>query len=385
MKREDIVFFKTRKLENLDFLSNSPPQVFIGSKLYPRANIGILSPSEPLNNVQLLYAPNQWTELGLSIKEILNLRNQLINSRFQVNSMKENNRFLDRSKEVGMAYKPTDLEIHLKKTPRYQKENDKITIPINLTAPLKTFRITENPKISRKVDKVVDDTDMKAKDALIYLYKNNFNEHFLQQLLSIGVLGLKKNRRIVPTRWGITATDDTIGKELLKEIRNYPTIDDYRFFYDKYLGNHYFILFLPILFSYELFEYSSRYGKVTGEWTDFEDYFGRKTYASSSVGGYYSVRLSILEYLKKIKRQASVFIIRYETEEYWANLGVWCTRNCTRRAMNKKYISFYNRENALDFMKNFIFNKMKQDVVPIMKKSKLLNQIREQKALKEFF
>ena len=385
MKRDDIAFFRTRKLENLDFLSNSPPQVFIGSKLYPRANIGVLSPSEPLNNIQLLSAPNQWTELGLSIKEILNLRNQLINSRFQINSMKENNKFLDRSKEVGMAYKPTDLEIHLKKTPRYQKENDKITTPINITAPLKTFKITQNPKIPRKVDKVVNDIDLKAKDALMYLYKNNFNEHYLQQLLSIGVLGLKKNRKLIPTKWGITATDDTLGKELLKEIRNYPTIENYRLFYDNYLGNHYFILLLPNLFSYELFEYGISYGNLTGEWTDFEDYFGRKNYASNSVGGYYAVRLSILEYLKKIKKQGSDLFIRYETEEYWANLGVWVTRNCSRRAMDNKPLSFYSRENALDFMKNFIFNKMKQDVVPIMKKSKLLNQIREQKALKEFF
>jgi len=385
MKREDVVFFRTRKLENLDFFSNSPPQVFIGSKLYPRANIGVLSPSEPIDRVQLLYAPNKWTELGLSIKEILGLRNQLINSRFQVSSMKENTMFLDRAREVGMAYKPTDLEIHLKKIPKYQRENDKIIVPISLTAPLKTFKLTENPKIHTKVDKVVDDIDLKAKDALMYLYKNDFNEHFLQQLLSIGVLGLKKNRRLVPTRFSITATDDTIGMELLKEIRDYPAIEDYRLFYDEYLGNHYFILLLPTLFGYELFEYGTRYGKITGEWTDFEDYFGRKNYASSSVGGYYSVRLSVLEYLKKIKRQASVFIIRYETEKYWANLGVWCTRNCARRAMNNKYISFYSRENALDFMKNFIFNRMKQDTSPIMKKSKLLNQVREQKALKEFF
>ena len=385
MKRDDVVFFRTRKLESLDFLSNSPPQVFIGSKLYPRANVGILSPSEPLKQVQLLHSPDEWTEMGLTIKQILNLRNQLINSRFQVNSIKESTKFLDRSREVGMAYKPTDLEIHLKKTPTYQKENDKITIPINLIAPLKNFKIIENPKIPRKVDKVVEDTDLKAKDALMYLYKNNFNEHFLQQLLSIGVIGLKKNRKLVPTRWSITATDDIIGKELLKDVKNYPTIDDYKLFYDKYLGNQYFILLLPTLFNYELFEYGLKYGKIKGEWTDSEDYFGRKEYASNSVGGYYSVRLSVLEYLEKIKRQAAVFIIRYETEEYWANLGVWVTRNCSKRAMNKNYISFYSRENALDFMKEFIFNKLKQDITNVFKRSKLINFIKEQKGLREFF
>lgn len=385
MKRDDVIFFKTRKLEELDFLSNSPPSVFIGSKLkYPNVNIGILTPSQPLKQVNILNNQNEWTNLDLSIKQILSLRNLLINSRYQT-QVKATNKLTDKSQEIGMSQKPIDLELKLKKIPRYNKELDKITKPLTLSAPLKNIRITQNTKIHTKVDKVFSDTDLKASEAINYLYKHEFDESFLQQLLSIGSLGIKKDRRLVPTRWGITATDDIIGKELIKEIKNYNSIDDYRLFFNNYLGNYYFILLLPKLFSYELFEYEMKYGKVTGEWTDFEDYFGRKTYASNSVGGYYSVRLSVLEYLKRIKRQASVFIIRFETEEYWANLGVWVTRNCTKRAMDNKYISFYSRENALDFMKNYIFNKMKQNVDYVFKKSRLLNLIREQKGLREYF
>ena len=117
----------------------------------------------------------------------------------------------------------------------------------------------------------------------------------------------------------------------------------------------------------------------------FEDYYGRKNYASNSVGGYYAVRLAVLGYLRNIRRQASIFVIRYETEEYWANLGVWVCETASKKAMNNEYISFYSRENSLDFMKNFIFNKMRQDVSDVFRRSKLLNMIREQKGLREFF
>src|SRR3989338_1541682 len=283
-----------------------------------------------------------------------------------------------------MASKPADLEINLEKVPRYLKEYDKISKPLLLSAPLKNIRITENPKIHTKVDKVFNDTDLKASEAINYLYNSGFDENFLQQLLTIGSLGLKKNRRLVPTRWGITATDDTIGKEIIKGVKNYNKIDDYRLFFNKYLGNYYFILLMPELFSYELFEYGVRNGEVKGEWTDFEDYFGRKNYASNSVGGYYSVRLSVLEYLRRIKRQAGAFIIRFETEEYWANLGVWVTRSCARRAMGNESVSFHSRESALDFMRNFILNKTRIDVGHVFKKSRLLNYVKEQKGLKEF-
>jgi len=385
MRRDDVQFFRTRKLEELNFLSNSPPSVFIGSKLkYPNVNVGILSPSQPLKQVNLLNDSNEWTNLKLSIREILNLRNQLINSRYTT-QVKISSKLTEKSQEIGMASKPADLEINLEKVPRYLKEYDKISKPLLLSAPLKNIRITENTKIHTKVDKVFNDTDMKASEAINYLYNSGFDENFLQQLLTIGSLGLKKNRRLVPTRWGITATDDTIGKEIMKEVKNYNKIDDYRLFFNKYLGNYYFILLMPELFSYELFEYGIKHGEVKGEWTDFEDYFGRKNYASNSVGGYYSVRLSVLEYLRKIKRQASVFIIRFETEEYWANLGVWVTRNCARRAMDSEFISFHTRENALDFMKNSAMNKMKIDVNYVFKRSKLLNMVKEQRGLKDYF
>jgi len=385
MKRDDVVFFKTRKLEDLDFFSNSPPSVFIGSKLkYPNVNVGVLTPSQPLKQVQLLNNQNAWTNLDLSIKQILNLRNQLINSRYQT-QVKLSNKLTEKSQEIGMSLRPTDLEINLMKKPNYTKEDDKITAPIRLVAPLKNIRITGNTNIHAKVDKVFNDTDLKAAEAINYLYKNEFDKIFLQQLLSIGVLGLKKNRILVPTRWSITSVHDIIGKELIKEVKNNQTIDDYRIFYGYYLGNHYFVLLLPNLFSYELFEYGIRYGQIKDEMTDFEDYYGRKDYASNSVGGYYAVRLAVLEYLKKMKRQASIFIIRYETEEYWANLGVWVCETASRKAMDNKYISFYSRENALDFMKNFIFNKMKQDVSDVFKRSKLLNFIREQKNLFDFY
>ena len=385
MKRDDIIFFRTRKLEELDFLSNSPPSVFIGSKLkYPNVNVGVLTPSQPLKQVNILSNQNEWTNLELSIKQILNLRNQLINSRYQTH-VKTTTRLTEKSQEIGMSLKPTDLEINLIKKPNYTKEDDKITIPIRIVAPLKNIRITENTKIHTKVDKVFSDTDLKAGEAINYLYNNGFDEQFLQQLLSIGTLGLKKNRRLVPTRFAITGVHDIIGKELMKEVKNHQLIEDYRLFYGYYLGNHYFVLLLPNLFSYELFEYGVKYGQIKDEMTDFEDYFGRKDYASNSVGGYYAVRLAVLEYLKKIKRQASIFVIRYETEEYWANLGVWVCETASKKAMNNKYISFYSRENALDFMKNFIFNKMRQDVSDVFRKSKLLNSVKEQKNLFDFY
>ena len=67
--------------------------------------------------------------------------------------------------------------------------------------------------------------------------------------------------------------------------------------------------------------------------TDYEPYSGRKRYAENCAGGFYSVRLAILEKLKKMRRQASVLALRFITGEYFAPLGVWVTRFAARRAL----------------------------------------------------
>ena len=58
----------------------------------------------------------------------------------------------------------------------------------------------------------------------------------------------------------------------------------------------------------------------------------RKKYASNVTGAYYANRLAACEYLEKIKKQASVVIMREIKEEYYAPLGVGILREATRKA-----------------------------------------------------
>ena len=101
--------------------------------------------------------------------------------------------------------------------------------------------------------------------------------------MSVGILGLKKDRKLVPTRWSITATDDIIGKSLISEIKDYSEISSYYSFFGNYLGNYYLILIFPEVWSYELFETyvpsNWNFTKPLRYGTDFEDYYGRKEYA----------------------------------------------------------------------------------------------------------
>jgi len=105
-------------------------------------------------------------------------------------------------------------------------------------------------------------------------------------------LGLKNQRKLVPTRWAITAVDDIIAKNLISAIKNYQKID-YSLYFGSYLGDYYMVLFFPEIWQYELFETylprsSWNQSQIIQSMTDYEPYKGRKSYAEQTGGGYYA-------------------------------------------------------------------------------------------------
>ncbi|MEK6895556.1 MAG: hypothetical protein AABX48_03470 [Nanoarchaeota archaeon] len=387
------VSFKVRDLGNVSKIdSNSPPSIFVGSGLkYPLVNVGILSPLARDENAWLYDDAKYWAENNFGIGDVVKLRDSLLNSRFtsKVSDARLNSKFVEIAKEIAMSSRPVDVEIELKSRLRFEKEKDKILTPQGLKAPLKNARITENVKIDQKVDKVVND-EIKAAEGIEFLYKNNFNEYTLSKILSVGVLGLKKDKKLVPTRWSITATDDMISKALLEKVKGYKWIEDYQLFFGEFLGNQYAIMMFPDVWSFELFElyFPGSSWNPTAEVkasTDMETYDGRKEYAFNTAGGYYATRLPIIEYLNSINRQANVIAVRLETPSYWAALGVWVVRESVRKALNNKVMKFSSKEEMLASVAKIAKIKYNFDIGNVLKQSKLLKQVKTQKRLQQWF
>ena len=384
--------FKVRDLSKISMINSlSPPSVFIGSRLkYPEINVGILSPLEKDENAWVYDDAKYWAENNFEINQVLHLRNSLLNSRFRtkVTDARMNKKFMDLIKDVAISSKPVEVEIELKNRIRSGNEKDKILTPLGMSANFEKAKIIGNVQINKHLDKILND-ELKVSDSMKILYENNFDEYSLSKILSVGVLGLKKDRRLVPTRWSITASDDILGKQLLKKVRDYKWLEDYELFYEEFMGNQYLILMFPNIWSFELFElyFPGSSWNPSAEIkasTDFEGFDGRTKYAFNTAGGYYAARLPILKYLDSIKKQASVVVIRIETPSYWASLGVWVVRESVKKALNKK-IKFSSKKELLDSAKGISKIKYQFDTENIFKTSKLIRSINLQRNLTEYF
>ena len=355
----------------------SAPNVFVGRFGYPKVDVGILN-TESYDSKQ--DNPRLWAQNNFEINDIIKIRATLINSNFR-SQVKgdQKNKFLDVSKEVSMAVKAPDVEVNLKKVPQFNFSLDQELTPYGPSVKLDKARLTENPKIPKKVESVVND-DLKSIQQLKILYNRGFDENYLTKIMSLGNLGIETSKRLVPTRWSITATDDSLGKLILEELRNYSQID-HSIYFGGYLGNYYMVMMFPDAFRYELFEIDVKTGKV---WTDYEDVFGRKTYASITAGGYYASRLPILEKLKSLKKQGSILVLRFVTEDYYIGLGVWVVREATRNSMNTQALKFASKGEMINYARSFAKRQFGLDIDFILERSSLLEQLGKQKKLFDF-
>ncbi|MGD2201154.1 MAG: Nre family DNA repair protein [Candidatus Bathyarchaeota archaeon] len=339
-----------RNIKGRNIDGSSPPSVFVGRFGYPYVNIGPLTPNY-YGDTSILDAPEQW--LGRSIEEIIGFRSQLVRGMYRVNVHKPERagRILDMTRELSLAEHYVETDMKLKKRPRRSFRLDADVQPIGPTAPLDRMEIGYI-KWDRDMEKAHYDTDLKAATATQMLYNEGIPVNQIMRAFSMGSFGVEKNRRLVPTRWSITAVDDILGKDMARQVKAFPFINHYEVYESKHLGNRFEVLLVPDAWAYEAYEawypgtvwnpLSSRVAIIT----DWEGYDGRSKYASMG-GCYYSGRLAVLEHLIKVRRQARVFIIREAYPDYILPVGVWQVRENVRNAMQQPPLVYDTMEEAL--------------------------------------
>jgi len=351
--------FPKIEVKGKEMYGSSPPSIFVGRYGYPKVYAGPVLPPFVSKEVEVLGLSSQL--YGMGIQDIIGKRSTLYrtSSVYDVRHPKEKGGVLEATQLLAMAEKPVDLEVKLVKEVKERPSLDFFHAPLGPRTDAEKARVTENPVVPRKVDYLVEDTDVKATEALTELHRSGIEIDRMQNLLSAGLLGTSARRKMVPTRWSITAVDDTVGKRLMKDVRYFQEIGEYELYENDYLGNHFLILLIPGEWGFEMMELWTKgafWSSGDAVLTDWEPFEGRKTYADNITGGYYAARLAVLEHLYRRRRSAKVLIYREIGPEYWAPLGVWVVRETAREAMRKKVMRFSDLDSSIKAMSERVRN-----------------------------
>jgi hypothetical protein len=375
--RRDCPLFTKTSVPAKQSFGGTTPNLFIGSYGYPTVNVGVLATEQYQGNDD----PRGWTATQTPIQEIIHLRSTLVNSTAPSQVIAPSGPYHELRALVAQSTKPVAIDIELAKPPVFTVQYPTGTSPVGPSVALQRAELAENVHVPTDVEKTLSD-ELTASEQISTLVKRH-DEYYVQKLFSAGLLGQAK--RLVPTRWSITATDDTIGKQQLERIRELPILSEAEAYIGGHYGNTYCILFLPHRFRYELFELlvGTRKAEGTNLWTDYEPFEGRTTYAQDTVGGYYAARLGIGEKLLAKKRQASVLAFRFVDDSYTHPLGVWVVREAVKIALSARPLRFASDELAIAFLKAYAKKKHSFDVAEHVTSSKLLSALR-QKTLGEY-
>src|SRR5256712_2907451 len=206
--------------------------------------------------------------------------------------------------------------------------------PSGPSADIAKVDLTANPSAPRRVDDLVSDTDLRAGEAVTDLYDHGISQSHITRVFSVGLLGTKDRRRLVPTEWSITAVDDILAKSLVREVRSSPWISEFEVASASGLANHVAVLMFPQAFMFEGLEaWNLEANPTPAHHHDLAG--GRTTYPDQIAGAYHATRLPVLDHLASRRRPAGAVVLM-EGYEDWVPPGGWRYREVARGALPKK-------------------------------------------------
>ena len=362
--------------ESQEYGTLTPPSLIISSASYPKTNAYILFPLA--NNQETLKKMEKYQDLAAQgYYEAINIRMRTLGMKREIN-IKSPEKVED-MRLLGMGERKTEIESKVEKvyySPKLKHSYQSYAPFI----PLIKIRNIEygNIKINKHVEKVYYDVDWKANEGIKYLYSHGIDEYKLSRYFSLGVMGTKLERKLVPTKWSITAIDDIIYKHIHHQITNKDTINNIKYYYSEIFYNKYHIFLIPGSWQYELIELCYGKNKIN---QDYENWWGRKDYANNTAGAYYAIRKILIEHLKDINKQAKVLVIR-EVGKNYKSLGVWVVREGVRKAISSPLKNISEKE-----MNRIIreINKRAHILIPTKTEIQKISKVLRHKAQKKLF
>ena len=330
--------------EKLD--GTSPPSVFIGRAGYPRVDVGpMMAPY--WGDTSVLDTPEAWIPGKKAQEDIIRFRLDLVRGKHRVGIGDLEDRLVGKLQEISLAKASVESEAKFRHRPKGFSFNEEHQ-PFGPSAGLDRFEIG-NVKWEPHLQKAYYDTDLKAADAAVGAYNEGVLFSQIQKAFSTGTMGLGKGRKLVPTRWSITAVDSTLADSLFDEVRYFEAIEGYHVYEHASLNNYYAVILTPTPWQYEWIE---AFIHVMGEeemiFADHE-YLRPKSEYSSVGGCYYSCKFAVLEALKRMRKQAGAIVLR-EAYEGYVPLGVFNVRENVRNALRGPHREFFSFRDSLNYV-----------------------------------
>ena len=333
---------------------DTPPSLVVGESGYPHVNVMFQIPPGLHGDESKIHdAPQTWFKTRVKLEDIIELRSKLLAGTLRV---RVDQPWVLYEREISIAAvseKPVASELQLAKQPIPRLVFDGLTAPRGPSAPASKLRITSNPRPPRPLEKLFFD-DMLASEAVVEAFSRGIDVYTIIRGFSAGLLGRLRSRKLVPTRWAITAVDSILGDWLRKQLADAREVSSFEVYKGYYLGNRFIVIVAPggpRSLMIEIWHPSTPWvdGSRPVAITISEKPSGQP---SSIDGGFMAARFAVYNALYEKRKRGTVFIIREILPEYYAPVGNWHIRETVYDAVKSKPVLITD---DIDSVKKFVF------------------------------
>jgi len=313
----------------------TPPSVLVGEAHYPEVPIIFnVPPSVRGDAAKEFDDPLGWWG-KVSLDEIIRRRAQQVASIVKVRVTDPFKLYDNEVSVAAVSLKPVDSEAILRKPPKPKLTFNARLDPLGPAAEAEEVRVVGNASIPQPLEKLMWD-DLPASEGAIELYRRNVDMYTIIRAFSLGLLGRVQRRRLVPTRWAITAVDRALTSYMLRKVRMLPEINDVELYEGEYLGNRFKVILYPgrpLIEWVEVWYPLTVFTQATSKPIIIYNKASPSGKTETMDGGFDAAKFAVVEHLNRRGRKAAAIIIREITPQYYASVGNWHIRETVRNTL----------------------------------------------------
>jgi hypothetical protein len=332
----------------------SPPGIFTESSRYPIMWAGVLGTVQPSEWLSIFDHPEAWR--GLDRKAILRMRQQLYRFVLPVDAKEMTpHSVVDSLQTVALSVSPIAIEVDSPHLPRSELKGIGGQSPMGQLIKCKSLEIVSNPEISR-VAKRICDKDVPSAESVWQLLDYDYTLDQVARMMSVGLLGHKKRRRLVPLRSAYKAVIDSYLTNAVMNLVESPLSSSIRLHASTLHGDSFTVLLRPGEPRVDYLRLESFNGLNTLR-TSFE---GLETQATDPKTSVYADHARFSAYRNMIGNTESSHIVIFHQcrDPHNLILGPWVARAGVRYALDGDGVELDNMENAVTVMNSLLKPKL---------------------------
>jgi hypothetical protein len=328
----------------------SPPGICVKSGKYPMLEAGFLASTEPLEHLSIYDFPEAWQ--GLDRDTIFTMRRHLYRFLYPVDARSLQPEGVVRSlQEIALSVRPIALRVEGESLQlrRLQLRNGQLPSGNDVT--IKSVELLSEPETSKVAERITEQ-DISAAEGIWRLLDYDYSLDQVVRLMSVGLLGKKGTRRIIPTRSSYKATINAFIDRSVMELIESPSVTAYELYMSTLFGDRFAVLLHPGEARVDYLRMDIVRDRMTRGFS-FEGLRQWPTDPKTSVFSDHA-RFSVYKNLVRRNQCCHATIFHMSKEPRNQLLGPWVARAGVQETLSSEPVKLDNKDNAVELLETLL-------------------------------